>query len=669
MQLRRSMSYRLCGQTVTNAYKETPATVDVSQRYSEETGNDEFDEFREGIDHAMWQLLTGYGRQRLPVFALGTVASVLSRALELVPAFIIGLAIDALFFDERAFALPGVPQASIPAGVEAQFWLAAGIIGGAFIFRGVLNWVNSWAWNYVTQHLQHDVRVDTYAALQSLKLGFFDTKQTGEVMSILNNDVNRLEEFLTSDLNTLIRIGVRVIGIGVIMLYLNWQLAIVALVVVPLLGVASVWFVRLIQPKYSRVRASVGGLNARLENNVSGIEAVKSYTNEAFEHDRVAESSREYRSANWDAITTRIKFWPTLQVLTGVGYLLTFIVGGYWVLFDAPWPFTTTLTAGVLVTFMLYTRRFMWPMRQFGEVLDSYQYAEAASQRVLGLIENPQRIPEPADGHELTDVAGEVSFENVSFSYANGEEVLHDVSFDVDPGEYIGLVGQTGAGKTTLMKLLLRLYDSDSGTIRVDGHDIRELTLESLRGSIGYISQEPFLFHGTVAENIRYGNQSATDQAVREAARQAGADTFIEELPSGYDTQVGERGVKLSGGQRQRVAIARALLADPEILILDEATSHVDNETEVLIQNNLEHLIAERTTFAIAHRLSTVRNADRIFVLDDGEIVERGSHDELLARDGLYANLWSVQVGEIENLPDAFVRRTRHSENVPGETD
>jgi len=636
---------------------------------SEEDGDDEFAEFRENVDHAMWGMLTDYGRDRLPVFALGTVASILSRALELVPAFVLGLAIDALFFDERAFTLPGVPDAWIPAGLEGQFWLAAGIIGGAFALRAALNWVNSWAWNYFAQHLQHDVRVDTYDALQRLELAFFDDKQTGEVMSVLNNDVNRLEEFLTNDLNTFIRIGVRVVGIGLVMVYLNWQLAFVSLVVVPALGLTSYGFVRRIQPKYYRVREGVGRLNARLENNVSGIEAVKSYTNEGYESERVAEASREYLDANWDAITTRIKFWPTLQLLTGVGYLVTFVLGGYWVLFGPPWPFTTTLTAGVLVTFMLYTRRFMWPMRQFGQVLDSYQYAEAASQRIRGLIEDPHRIEEADDAHELDAVRGRVSYENVSFAYGGDERVLRDVDFTVEPGEYVGLVGQTGAGKTTLMKLLMRLYDSDAGTIRVDGHDVRGVSLASLRGAIGYISQEPFLFHGTVAENIRYGNREASDAQVRDAARQAGADEFVEELPEGYETQVGERGVKLSGGQRQRVAIARALLADPEILVLDEATSHVDNETEVLIQNNLENLTAERTTFAIAHRLSTVRNADRIFVLDDGEVVERGSHEELLARDGLYANLWSVQVGEVEELPEEFVRRTRRGENVPGETD
>jgi ATP-binding cassette subfamily B protein len=502
--------------------------------------------------------------------------------------------------------------------------------------------------------------------MQALEMGFFDDKQTGEVMSILNNDVNQLENFLTTNLDTFIRIAVRVGGIGIVMVLVNWQLALVSMLTVPLLAVASYGFVRLIQPKYYRVRASVGALNSRLENNLGGIEVVKSFTTEGYEFERVEAASREYLDANWDAITTRIKFWPTLQLVSGYGYLATLAVGGWWVIFGPPGPFSGELTAGVLVMFLSYTRRFMWPMRQFGNVLNSYQYAEAACQRILGLIDDQESLEGGEGGIELADIEGRVEYDGVTFGYETDdhgrEVVLRDVSFEAEPGEYVGLVGPTGAGKTTLMKLLLRFYDPDRGAIRVDGHDVRDLDRTSLREAIGYVSQEPFLFYGTVAENVAYGSSGVSDDEIRDAAKRAGAHEFIRELPDGYDTMVGERGVKLSGGQRQRVSIARAILKDPDILILDEATSHVDNETEVLIQNSLETLIADRTTFAIAHRLSTVRTADGILVLDGGEIVESGDHEELLAADGLYANLWRVQVGEVEDLPRSFVERAAHRE-------
>jgi ATP-binding cassette subfamily B protein len=534
--------------------------------------------------------------------------------------------------------------------------------------------VNSWAWNHFSQHLQHTIRTETYDTMQELELGFFDDKQTGEIISILNNDVNQLEQFLTTRLNTGIRIVVRVGGMGLVMLLLNWQLALIPVIIIPALGLASYEFVTFIHPKYQEVRSSVGALNSRLENNIGGIEVVKAYNMESFESDRVASVSHDYLDAQWDAITTRIKFFPALRIITAVGYVATLIVGGIWVIFGAPGPFSGKLTPGTLVTFLLYTRRFMWPMRQFGEVLNDYQYAEAASERILGLLDEPRIITETPDAVDLEHVEGRVEYNDVSFRYnqeEGSEPVLTDISFTAESGEYIGLVGPTGAGKTTLMKLLLRMYDidEDEGSIRIDGTDVRDVTIDSLRTTISYVSQESFLFYGTVRENIAYGRPDIDSESVRAAAQRAGAHQFIEKLPDGYDTMVGERGVKLSGGQRQRISLARAILRDPDILILDEATSHVDNETEVLIQNSLDDLIENRTTFAIAHRLSTVRNADQILVLDDGDLVEQGTHEELLARDGLYANLWSVQVGELDALPQEFIDRTAQQQTQPQETD
>ena len=630
-------------------------------------GNDDADAFndlREDVERPMWQLFSRYGRGYVPEFIIGGVASVLARLMGLVPALVLGVAIDALFVGSQPFALPLVPDSLIPATTEGQFWFAVGVVGAVYVGSAVLTWVNSWAWNRFAQNLQHEVRVDTYDVVQRLRMGFFDEKQTGEIMSVLNNDVNQLESFLTNDLNTGIRLIVLVAGVGAFMTWLNAQLAAVALLSIPVLALASYVFVQRIGPKYGRVRASVGALNSRLENNIGGIEVVKAYGRESFERERVEDASGDYLDANWDAITTRIRFFPALRVITGFGYALTFLVGGYWILFGPPLFFSGELQVGMLTTMLLYSRRFLWPMRQFGNVVNNYQYAYAAAERIVGLMNDPGTISEDDDTVDPDDIDGRVGYEDVHFRYPGAEEdSVSGASFSAEAGDFVGLVGPTGAGKTTLLKLLMRLYEPQEGAIRVDGRDISEYSLSGLRRHVGYVSQEPYLFQGTVRENVAYGIE-ATGEEIREALAMAGAMEFIEELPDGIDTVVGERGVKLSGGQRQRVAIARAMLEDPEMLILDEATSHVDNETEVLIQRSLESLTAERTTFAIAHRLSTVRDADEILVMDNGEIRERGTHEELLASEGLYANLWSVQVGEVDDLPDTFVERTAERERA-----
>jgi ATP-binding cassette subfamily B protein len=629
-------------------------------------GNDDadaFDDIGEGVDRPMWRIFTGYGGEFVPEFVVGAVASVLARFLELVPALILARAIDSLFVGDRPFRLPLVPASAVPPGAEGKFWFAVGLTAAVYTLVAGLNWVNSRAWNRFAQHLQHAVRVDTYDVVQRQDMSFFDDKQTGEIMSVLNNDVNQLESFFTNDLNTGIRISVLVVGVAAFTLYLNWQLAIVGMVSIPILAVASYVFVRKIGPKYGRVRGSVGGLNSRLENNIGGIEVVKTYGRESFERDRVEEASEEYLEANWDAITTRIKFFPSLRVITGFGYVLTFLVGGYWLLFGPPLFFSGGLTLGTLTAILLYSRRYLWPMRQFGNVINNYQYAFAAAERIVGLMDH-HGVARDDDRADLGGVAGRVEYEDVTFRYLGADEdSTRSVSFTAEAGDFVGLVGPTGAGKTTLLKLLLCLYEPREGTIRLDGHDVEDVSLSSLRDHIGYVSQEPYLFHGTVAENVAYGLE-ADEEEVVEALSMVDAMEFVADLPEGIHTTVGERGVKLSGGQRQRVAIARAILEDPDILVLDEATSHVDNETEMLIQRSLDALTAERTTFAIAHRLSTVRDADRILVMDEGRIVEQGSHEELLDRDGLYANLWGVQIGEIDALPDEFVERTAERERA-----
>jgi ATP-binding cassette subfamily B protein len=397
-------------------------------------------------------------------------------------------------------------------------------------------------------------------------------------------------------------------------------------------------------------------VNSRLENNLGGIQIIKTSNTEDYESDRVEGVSRDYFDANWDAIGTRIKFFPGLRILAGVGFVTTFLVGGLWVLGRPFGPFSGSLSPGEFVTFILLGQRFIWPMAQFGQIINMYQRAHASAERIFGLMDEPARIAEDPDAEGLVVSDGRVVYDDVTFGY-DEETVVRDVSFAVEGGETLALVGPTGAGKSTVLKLLLRMYDVDEGAITVDGQDLRAVTIPSLRAQVGYVSQDTFLFYGTVAENIAYGTFDADHDGIVEAAKAAEAHEFITNLPDGYDTEVGERGVKLSGGQRQRISIARAILKDPEILVLDEATSDVDTETEMLIQRSLDRLTEDRTTFAIAHRLSTIKDADEIVVLEDGRVVERGAHDDLITSDGLYAHLWGVQAGEIDELPDEFVER------------
>ncbi|WP_276270567.1 ABC transporter ATP-binding protein [Haloarcula litorea] len=621
--------------------------------------DDAFEDARERVDRPMWRLFTAYGGQQRGAFTVGLVSSVFARLLDLLPPLLLALAIDAVFESgsgDSSYDLLFVPDAWIPPGAAGQLWLTAGLVAASFLLGAVFHWSRNWGWNKFAQHVQHEVRTDTYETMQRLNMDFFADKQTGEMMSVLSNDVNRLEKFLNDGLNSTSRLVIMVVGIAGYLFWMNWQLALVALVPVPIIALFTKRFIETIQPKYAEVRSSVGRLNSRLENNLSGIQIIKTANTEPYEADRVEDSSQAYFDANWDAIETRITFFPGLRLVAGLGFVLTFVVGGLMVLGQAPGPLTLGLSAGEFVAFIIYTQRFVWPMAQFGQIINMYQRAYASAERVFGLMDTPGRLVEADDAEPLTVTEGAVEYDDVTFGY-DGDPVVADIDFSVEGGETVALVGPTGAGKSTVLKLLLRMYDVDEGAIRIDGQDLEDVQISSIRQAIGYVSQETFLFYGTVRENIAYGTFDASDEEIREAARAAEAHGFIQNLPDGYDTMVGERGVKLSGGQRQRIAIARAMLKDPDVMVLDEATSDVDTETEMLIQRSLDDLTEDRTTFAIAHRLSTVKDADTILVLEDGRIVERGTHDDLLAADGLYASLWAVQAGEIDELPEEFVRR------------
>ncbi len=631
--------------------------------------DDPFEEQRDNIEDPMRRLLREFGRPYWFAVTVGIIASIFARILDLLPALLLGAAIDAVFnegagAEALAEQIPFtvVPQSWIPATQESQFFMIVVLIGLSFAIGAIFHWLRNWGFNSFAQDIQHDVRTATYDKMQRLDMEFFADKQTGEMMSVLSNDVNQLERFLNDGLNSAFRLVVMVLGIGFLLFWLNPQLALVAMAPVPLIAVFTYIFVKKIQPKYAAVRSSVGKVNSRLENNLGGIQVIKSSNTESFESGRVDDVSRKYFNTNWGAIWIRIKFFPGLQLISGIGFVLTFLVGGYWVFSGTgPGPFTGTLSVGVFVTFILYTQQLVWPMAQFGQIINMYQRAAASAERVFGLMDEEGRIDRDDTTDDLVVTDGQVEYDEVSFGY-DDEMIIEGVDFTVEGGETLALVGPTGAGKSTVLKLLLRLYDVDEGAVRIDGQDVRDVNLPSLRQHIGYVGQESYLFYGTVRENIAYGTFDSTgeelsDEAVIEAAKAAEAHEFIQNLPDGYETMVGERGVKLSGGQRQRLCIARAILRDPDILILDEATSDVDTETEMLIQRSLDRLTANRTTFAIAHRLSTIKDADQIVVLEDGQIVELGTHDDLLAREGLYAHLWGVQAGEIDQLPEEFIRR------------
>jgi ATP-binding cassette subfamily B protein len=386
---------------------------------------------------------------------------------------------------------------------------------------------------------------------------------------------------------------------------------------------------------------------------------IKVSTTEDYESDRVEDESDTYLKAQWGAIKTRIKFFPGLRLVSGFGFTLTFALGGLWVLGngEAPFFFTGELSPGDFVVFVLYTQRFVWPVAQFGQIINKYQRARASARRLLTLIHRKPHVEVPDNPANVDDISGRVEYDSVSFGYREDETVIDDVSFEAEEGETIALAGPTGAGKSTILKLLLRMYDVDKGSINIDSIDLSKMSPKDLRENIGYVSQSPFLFEGTIAENIDYGVFGSERKDIVEATKMAEAHGFIDELNDGYDTYVGERGVKLSGGQRQRIAIARAILQDPNIMILDEATSDVDTETELLIQQGLNKVTEDRTTFAIAHRLSTIKDADKILVIEDGNIVEQGQHDELLENGQLYANLWHVQTGDIDMVSDEFIEK------------
>ncbi len=609
------------------------------------------------VTYPFFYVVRHAGRDHLGWLAAAVLVTIVAAINSNLSVYVIGVGFDSVF-SSRPLTVPLVPEAWVPTRTEGQLWFVGGFLVASGTAGVCMSIGRNFLWEVFGQRVIDDVRVETFDSAQRQELSFFDAHQTGDVMSALNDDVNTLEFSLAKSARWSVETTVTLGSALAFMAYLNWQLTAVVFLLVPMLVAINVHFSRALSELYPPIQRAAGQLNARMEATLGGMDVVKANAAERAERGRFGERSADLREKSWTGARKQIQQTPLVQGVTGLVLVTVMILGGLWVIDGPPLFFTGVLTAGQLVSFLFYMRNMEGGIEFLSALVGIYQRANAAAARIVGVRNADHRVADDAGADPVGSVAGDVAYEDVSFSYPGSDErVIDAVSFDVEPGETVGVVGSTGAGKSTLVKLLLRFYEPDEGTIRLDGRDITELSRQDLRAAVGYVDQESFLFDGTVAENIAYGAENADSEEVVAAATEAGAHEFVTELDDGYDTHVGQRGVKLSGGQRQRVAIARALVRDPSVLVFDEATSHVDNETEVLIRQNLDEVTADRTTFVIAHRLSTVRDADRILVLDDGEVVEEGTHDELLERDGAYADLWRVQVGAVDELPDEFLER------------
>ena len=578
--------------------------------------------------------LMGHVAHRAATIRLAVLCSILNKIWDLAPPLLIGVAVDVVVTQEDSLlASMGVVdpwhQLLLLAAVTVAIWALESIFE---YWYGVL-------WRNLAQSVQHDVRMATFERVLGHAPSWFDERRKGDLLAVLNDDVNQLERFLDKGANDLLQVGTTVIVVGAIFFAITWEVALLAFMPVPLILWGSFRYQRALEPKYLSVRDAAGDLNALLENDIGGMATIQSFTAEALEAARLTELSEAYRARNREAIRLSAGFVPLIRMAILVGFTGTLLLGGWFTL-------EGTLEVGAYSVLVFMTHRLLWPLTRLGETFDLYQRAMASTARILDLIEAPDSLIDGEVDPSLEEaMTSSLRLENVTFAHPGRETVLDGVDVEIGAQTTVGIVGSTGSGKTTLIRLLMRFIDPTEGAVTWCGHDLRSWSTQSLRSKMALVDQHVTLFPTSVMENIRYGRPGASDDDVEAAAKAAEADAFIRSFPEGYATMVGEGGHRLSGGQRQRLALARAVLKDAPVLILDEATSAVDNETEAAIQRSLHRVAEGRTTVIIAHRLSTVRHADRILVLDGGAVAEAGSHEALLAEEGLYHRLWSVQTG------------------------
>lgn len=593
-----------------------------------------------------------HGKPDIGYFAVAITASGISTFLSFADVFIIGLGIDALFNSE-SFTVPLIPEVWIPGEPVALLAFVTGLLVALNLATNLCSFIAEWGLGLFSQRLLHRTRTEIFEAVLALDLAFFEGERTGELLSVLNDDVNQLDSFFTTIINAAVWVAFTLGSALIYMWVLNPQLAVLVLLSAPLVAWLNHRFSRHLDPLQDQVRAERGSFNACLETALSGLPIIKAFTAARFEQQRITAASRKDIEARLNAIQLSVRQPPLNRMVVGVWLLIVTALGVVWVLSGPPDPFSGTLTAGQLVPFLFYLERLTLPMQNLGGVIDGYTSAKASAKRILGVEASGQQSDsEPAKAgpksQDLEVNSGRVKITNLRFSYpGRHQRALNDISFSAESGDVVGVVGMTGAGKSTFVDLLMRFRNPDAGAIEVDGRDLSEVTGEAVREKIGYVPQDPYVFDGTVRENIAYGGSNVSDDQITRASKLAGAHEFVTSLAEGYETQVGSLGVSLSGGQRQRLAIARAIVDNPPILILDEATSQVDTETEHHIQQSLTKFSENRTMFVVAHRLSMVRGADEIVVLDEGTIVECGAHEELVNQRGVYATLWDIQIGKI----------------------
>lgn len=586
------------------------------------------------------QRLFNYARQYRPDVIKATLYSILNKLFDILPEILIGVAVDVVVSKQDSFlARLGIadPRQQIVALaiLTAMIWMA----------ESLFEYLYNLKWRNLAQNLQHELRMDAYRHVQQLDMAWFERNRSGNLISVLNEDVNQMERFLNGGANDLIQVFVGTLMVSGVFFVLASKLALLALLPIPFILYGAFWFQNRLAPRYAAMRAAAGALAARLNNNLSGIATVKAYTAEDYEAEHIRLGSDLYRARNAQAIRWSAAITPVIRMAILAGFTVTLLYGGFMAL-------NGEIGVGSYSVLVYLTQRLLWPMTRLADMTDLYQRSLVSIERVLDLLGTPVEIHYDGQALAVDTVKGELVFSKVSFTYPGQHQpAINELNLTIAAGATVAFVGSTGGGKSTLIKLLLRFHDPQQGSIQLDGQAITGLQLQDLRRAIGYVAQDTFLADASVAENIAYGSHDTPCETVMTAAKAAEAHEFISELPQGYDTQVGERGMKLSGGQRQRLALARAILKNPPILILDEATSAVDNETEAAIQRSLDRLVVGRTSLIIAHRLSTVRHAHCIHVLDHGRIVESGTHEALLQGNGIYAALWRLQTGERESQP------------------
>ena len=563
---------------------------------------------------------------------LASFYSVMNKIFDIAPEILIGIYVDLVVRKKESF----IAQLGFES-IESQITLLALLTFIIWACESIFEYLYSVQWKNIAQGIEHDIRIDSYSHVQNLDLEWYEKQKTGNITAILNDDVNQLERFLNTGFNDILQFIVSSIAISFVFFYISPFIALFAVCPVPIILFVASIFQKKLSPKYLNVRNAAGNLSSAIFNNLLGIITIKGFTAERFETKKILNMSQEYQIKNQEAIKLSSAFIPIVRMGVLTGFIGTMVIGSYYAL-------EGTISVGAFSVLVFLTQRFLWPFTRLGETVDLFERSMASTKRILELLKTKPKIKNSTNAVMVDNLNKNIHFENVYFSYPN-KQVFNNLNLIIQKGDFIGIAGQTGSGKTTLIKLLLRFYETNDGQINFDEHNINNIKIKSLRDKIGLVNQEIFLFDGTIKDNICYPSENIDEDLLLKVAKNSQCLEFVEKLPDQFETLIGERGQKLSVGQKQRIGIARALYKNPDILIFDEATSSVDNETEYLIQKSLKEISKHCTTIVIAHRLSTIKNSNKIFVLGNMNIAEQGTHEELIIKDGIYKQLWDIQTG------------------------